>query len=247
MKRSRVVLICILLLCLAGAWISGDLLRQHAGATDGFLAKVCRATTGTGCSAALESRWSEITIPVPPRLVVFTDFQCPACYCAAQSIENDIVAVFGGTIDVHLRHYPLCSDCNADVAGSIHPQACAAARAAESARLQGGEPAVRRMSALLFARRGELDDDVYRRLAGEIGLDPELLAAQMDSEEVHRLLRDDIAPARALGVTGTPAMFLDGRPVTELCNTFAFWRTYAKTHTGSAGIEIAGRVYQTSK
>ncbi len=438
MKHSRVILVCILLLCLAGAWISGDLVRQHAGATDGFLARVCRATTGTGCSAALESRWSEITVPVPiptrdfstlvrrvkvpvaflglayfvfmgvwfgllggprrfgrpwhqlplrigycslsfsllfvglmavgaspwcllclavhminvllvaavwqlarrweaaadtpvtsppeqlarvtlttrevlatltvalavvaglwlhrrenlmhrdernrlsqfetmvtslqrdtdflrreffaqpryeiplretettvddrPRLVVFTDFQCPACYCNAQTIKNGIVAVFDGVIDVHLRHYPLCSECNDDVTGSIHPQACAAARVAESARLQGGEQAVARMSELLFARRGELDDDLYHELAREIGLNPELLAAQMDSQEVHRLVDDDIALARELGVTGTPAMFLDGRRVTELCNTLAFWRTYAKTHPGPAGLEIAGVV-----
>ncbi len=438
MKHSRIILICILLLCLAGAWISGDLVRQHAGATDGFLARVCRATTGTGCSAALESRWSEITIPVPiptrdfstlvrrvkvpvaflglayfvfmgiwfgllggprrfgrpwhqlplhigycslsfsvlfvglmavgaspwcllclavhvinallvaavwqiarrreaagdipaasppeqlarvtlttrevlatltvalavvaglwlhrrenlmhrteqtrlsqfetmvtslqrdpeflrreflaqprheiprretetdidgrPRLVVFTDFQCPACYCNAQAIKNGIVVVLDGAIDVQLRHYPLCNECNDDVAGSIHPQACAAARAAEAARLQGGEQAVRRMSELLFARRGELDDDVYRAIAGEIGLDPALLAVQMDSEAVHRLVADDIALARELGVTGTPAMFLDGRRVTELCNTLAFWRTYAKTHARPAGFEIAGVV-----
>ena len=55
------------------------------------------------------------------------------------------------------------------------------------------------MSELMFARRAELDDDVYRELAREIGLDPELLATQMDSDEVHRLLADDIALARELG------------------------------------------------
>ncbi len=438
MKHSRIILICIMLLCLAGAWISGDLVRQHAGATDGFLAKVCRATTGTACSAALESRWSEITVPVPiptrdfstlvrrvkvpvaflglsyfvfmgiwfgllggprpfgrpwhqlplrigycslsfsalfiglmavgaapwcllclavhminvllvaavwqlarrretvgdaslalppehlarvtlttrevlatltvalavvaglwlhrrenlihrnertrlvqfetmvtslqgdteflrreflaqhryeippretetdvdgrPRLVVFTDFQCPACYCNAQAIRNSIVAVFDGAIDVRLRHYPLCSECNDDVGGSIHPQACAAARAAESARLQGGEQAVGRMSELLFARRGKLDDDVYREIAGEIGLDPELLAEQMDSQEVHRLVDDDVALAGELGVTGTPAMFLDGRRVTELCNTLAFWRSYAETPPGPDEDKINGVV-----
>ena len=83
---------------------------------------------------------------------------------------------------------------------------------------------------------------MYRELAREIGLAPELLAVQMDSQEVHRLVDDDIALARELGVTGTPAMFLDGRRVTELCNTLAFWRTYAKTHAGPAGFEIAGVV-----
>ena len=84
--------------------------------------------------------------------------------------------------------------------------------------------------------------DLYRELAREIGLDPELLAIQMDSDEVHRLLADDIALARELGVTGTPAMFLDGRPVSELCDTPAFWRNYAKTHARPAGFEIAGVV-----
>ena len=98
------------------------------------------------------------------------------------------------------------------------------------------------MSELLFDLQGELDADVYRELAVEIGLDPELLAVQMDSEAVHRLVADDIALARDLGIAGTPAMFLDGRPVTELCNTFTFWRTYAKTHAGPAETEGAGVV-----
>ena len=63
----------LLLLCLAGAWISGELLTHHAGPwpssvrTPGLLDRLCgTGPDGTsGCAGALESKWSAIDVWIP--------------------------------------------------------------------------------------------------------------------------------------------------------------------------------------
>lgn len=163
-----------------------------------------------------------------PRLVLFTDYECPACKCAARSAEHMIDKEFGGGLDIALRHYPLCSTCNHGVRGAFHPNACEAARAAEAARRLGGEEAFRRMSEQLFEHRTSLSVPLYPRLAAQIGLDEELFVAEMNGPVVRQVIEGDIALARMLGVTGTPTLFLDGRRITELCQTPVFWEAVAR-------------------
>ncbi|MHC4776699.1 MAG: DsbA family protein, partial [Planctomycetota bacterium] len=60
-----------------------------------------------------------------------------------------------------------------------------------------------------------------------------------DSDEVRRIVADDVALAQELGVIGTPAMFLDGRFVNDLCQSAVFWRTYARTQAPMPQTELA--------
>jgi predicted DsbA family dithiol-disulfide isomerase len=173
------------------------------------------------------------------RLVVFTDFECPACYCHAGSVPEALVELFDGRLTVLTRHYPLCADCNDGVTDTVHPNACRAALAAEAARRLGGEEAFARMHKLLFEHRDRLGDETYRELANEIGLDPEALMRGMESDEVGRIVAGDIALAKELEIAGTPAMFLDGRLVNRLCDSGVFWRAYAANGTPTAQTELA--------
>ena len=164
-----------------------------------------------------------------PRLTVFTDFECPACFCNAQVIHNRIAEAFGGRLVLQIRHFPLCGDCNDTVEGAFHPNACDAARAAEAARLQGGAEAFARMYRLLFRNRDRLSRDIYADLATQIGLDADRLMSDMRGDAVARVLRSDMALARELGVRGTPTMFLNGRLITELCEGDVFWEAAAES------------------
>jgi protein-disulfide isomerase len=91
----------------------------------------------------------------------------------------------------------------------------------------------------LFENRDRLGDETYRRLARQIDLDPDLLAATMESDAVRRIVAGDIALANELGIAGTPAMFLDGRLVNELCESAVFWRAYAAAGRPAAQTELA--------
>jgi hypothetical protein len=167
-----------------------------------------------------------------PRLVIFTDFECPACYCNMLTARRQATRTFNGQLVVSIRHYPLCSACNHDIRDEPHANACEAAYAAEAARLQGGEPAFEQMYTGLFQNSNRLGRDLYRELAEQIGLDANHLLQDMEDDSVRAIVAADVALARKLGVTGTPTMFLDGRRVTELCQGIVFWKAVAADLNG---------------
>ena len=169
-----------------------------------------------------------------PQLAVFTDFECPACYCNSFSIRNNSAKAFEGKLTVMVRHYPLDNECNPNVETELHPNACEAAYAAEAARLQGGDQAFGRMHALLFKNRKALADDLYRQLAGQIGLDTDRFQADMEGDVVRQIIQSDIKLAQELGVTSTPTMLLNGRRVPKLCQVPVFWEAFADEWTRSA-------------
>jgi predicted DsbA family dithiol-disulfide isomerase len=186
-----------------------------------------------------------------PELTVFTDFQCPACYCNSLHIRRRIATAFDGRLRLRVRHFPLCRHCNPDVAVDSHRAACEAARAAEAARLVGGEKAFDGMCASLFAHRKSLDRSVYLSVARSMGLDVDRFIEAMSGDAVRRIVASDVELAREIGVTATPAMFLNGRRITDICMAPVFWEAIAaRLPTGSgdgpqAPIEsIAGPIPQ---
>ncbi|MCP4592737.1 MAG: thioredoxin domain-containing protein, partial [bacterium] len=168
-------------------------------------------------------------------LGVFTDFECPACSCEAKRLRQQIVPLFDGTLAVSIRHYPLNDECNDDATGTAHPQACGAAYAAEAARHLGGEDAFWAMHDLLFAHRRELGPATYSSLAERLGLDVERFRQTVSSGDVRSIVREDVALATRLGVSATPALFLDGRRVTDLGrDNLVFWKAVADKWKASA-------------
>ena len=148
-----------------------------------------------------------------PRLVAFIDYQCPNCGAGSLELIENAKKAFGERLEVVIRHYPLCADCNEAVHGMFHPRACAAAWAAEAARLEGGAAAFARLHNLLMASKGDLSAETLRGLAVKAGLDAERLAEDVKGSEVRRAVAADVELARKWGVTGTPTFFLDGRRI----------------------------------
>ena len=176
----------------------------------------------------IDARQNEAVSPTGHRLVMFTDFECDACYIHSRIIHEQVMKIFDGNLSVWIRHYPLCTHCNQEVERNVHPNACRAACAAEVARLQRGQLAFKLVYGLLFANRKQLTDGIYRYIGFQVGLDPESFLKQMQEPVVRQIVQDDIALGRKLGVDGTPTMFLDGRRIPELCLTPEFWQAAAK-------------------
>jgi protein-disulfide isomerase len=172
-------------------------------------------------------RPDEGVIADAPQVVVFTDFQCPACDCVSRRLRTIAAETFGGNLSILVRHYPLCSRCNDRVKGDRHKNACQAAWAAEAARLLGGTEAMRRMHDLLVENRNHLSAQLYRNLATQISLDPDLFEKTMGSRVVRDIIASDIALARRMDVKGTPTLFVDGRRVTDVLQTPCFWQALA--------------------
>jgi protein-disulfide isomerase len=159
-----------------------------------------------------------------PTLTVFTDFQCPQCACFAHQWNAHYGNRWNGPIHVDVRHFPLGTACNVTTPSDVHPQACDAGYAAEAARRQGGEDAFWRMHDLLFASSRHLETHSFEKLAGRIGLDGPAFANEMNAAPTRDAVARDIALARALGVRGTPTLFLNGRRVPAwLVHNPVFW------------------------
>ena len=120
--------------------------------------------------------------------VVFSDFDCSLCGRLAEALEKEFNPLFDEHLRIVFKHYPLCSECNPYVKTRSNPDACKAARAAEAARMQGGNDAFWKAHDILFERadRKLLGDLDCRKLAESLNLDPDRFIAIMESEQVAR-------------------------------------------------------------
>jgi protein-disulfide isomerase len=149
----------------------------------------------------------------PHTLVVFSDFECGQCAVLHTNLFG-LSASFPDALRIVLKHYPVCRDCNEYVRADFHYFACDAAIAAEAARLVGDESSTHRYWKLLFDHRERLDERPYLSLAKMAGLHLSTFEEARRTGTARERVAADIELAHALGVEGTPAMFLDGRRLT---------------------------------
>ena len=110
----------------------------------------------------------------PVRVVVISDYQCPDC----NTVEDQIREVLDeykdtGKLSFSAKHFPMSNSCNRYLgSNNMHPNACWAARAAETAgRLRGNEGFME-MHRWLFARKGSFTDAELRQGLVELGYEP---------------------------------------------------------------------------
>lgn len=145
----------------------------------------------------------------PVTLVEYSDFQCPAC----QRVNPDLARLkteYGDRLRVAFVQNPLTS---------IHPQAFKAAEAALCARDQGR---FWEMHDALFADQGNLEEDALVQRARSLGLEAEAFETCLDSGEHTATVRADLDSALARGITSTPSIFINGRPVQLMGGTPIF-------------------------
>lgn len=135
----------------------------------------------------------------PIQLVVFEDFECPACQYFATTSLPPVLEEFQGKIRVIRRHSPL----------PYHKLAYPAARAAECAAAQGKFLA---MHALLFEKSDSLGLKSFESFATESGIaDLETFRACNAISDSLDTIRRDWSVARATGARGTPAVVINGK------------------------------------
>jgi protein-disulfide isomerase/uncharacterized membrane protein len=165
----------------------------------------------------------------PETLTLFSDFQCPSCHDFHRKLP-DLIKMFRGRLRVIFKHNPLNTDCNPHLDRNVHPDACAAACAAEAARVVGGNDAFWKMADLLFENQGGLKRLDYDRLASQLGLDPARFKTVMNSDAVKSRIREDLDLAFQAGCFTTPDMYRNDIHFTEwygLASAEA-WRDWAR-------------------
>jgi protein-disulfide isomerase len=129
-------------------------------------------------------------------IVEFSDFQCPFCSRVTPTLDR-IKKEYPDDVRIVFKHLPL----------SIHPKAPAAHAAAEAAGRQGK---FWEMHDKIFANQRNMSEEAYVGYAEELGLDVEQFKKDVASEEVKGKVRGDASQAAKLGVSGTPAFFVNG-------------------------------------
>ena len=142
------------------------------------------------------------------RVVMISDYQCKIC----KRIEEEVIENYERRDDmsVSFKHYPMGSDCNPKASSNRHPNACWAARAAETAGILGGNDAFWKMHFWLFDHGGSFTRAQLRAGLTELGYDVAEFERRMMSDETLELVKADVAEAIDLGIYQTPSVFING-------------------------------------
>jgi protein-disulfide isomerase len=133
----------------------------------------------------------------PMVILLFSDFQCDNC-AKAEATLKEVRDAFPKDVQVIFKHSPL----------PIHPDAPLAHELAVEAARQGK---FWEMHDLLFENQAKLKRADLDGYAQKLGLDMQAVKKALDGRTHRPLVERDLAEARALGVTGTPTLYLNGR------------------------------------
>lgn len=134
----------------------------------------------------------------PITIIEFSDFQCPFCKRVLPTLEQ-VLTTYAGKVRLVFRDFPLLS---------IHPRAQRSAEAAQCAREQGK---FWEYHDALFANQNQLEDSHLTEYARTLGLDIQSFEQCLASNKYTASVQADLTYGTQLGVSGTPAFFINGR------------------------------------
>ncbi len=136
----------------------------------------------------------------PVTIVEFSDFECPFCQRVNPTMER-VIEEYGDVVQIVFRQFPL---------DSIHANARKAAEASLCADDQGK---FWEMHDLMFAEQKQLSVASLQEKATRLGLDEAEFSICLTSGRKAAAVEEDVRAGTLAGVTGTPAIFVNGRPM----------------------------------
>lgn len=151
----------------------------------------------------------DVTGPVdaPITIVAWSDYACGYCN-RVQTTLHHLEQLYPGQIRWVHRTLPLDDEYTL---------------AAEASLAAGAQGRFKPMHSRLYQLHGRLTRAEVELVARELGLDMTRFRADLDAGTYKKQIEADVTDAEALGVTGTPTFFVNGRPVvgSESLKTFA--------------------------
>lgn len=133
----------------------------------------------------------------PITIVEYSDFQCPFCIQAEKTVA-DVLTAYPGKIRLVYRDFPL----------PMHPLAPKAAEASHCAEAQGK---YWELHDKMFDAQGKLEVPDLKKYARDVGLDGDKFDKCLDGGEMAKVVDEHHSAGEKLGISGTPAFFVNGR------------------------------------
>jgi protein-disulfide isomerase len=146
------------------------------------------------------------------QIVEFSDFECPHCRRAAFTLHTALKPMEGRIYFV-FKQFPLDTSCNPGLSRQVHPHACYLARLAFCAQQKG---VFWKYHDRVFLELTEEDiqegtDAIAAKLKGIFSLE-DIEHCLKDEASVRNAI-DDIQLGNAVGIRGTPTVFINGKMV----------------------------------
>jgi len=136
----------------------------------------------------------------PVTIVEFSDFQCPFCKTATNTIKQ-VLDKYPEKVRLVFRDYPLAS---------LQPQA---PKAHEAARCAGEQSKFWEYHDVLFERSPKMSPQDLKQYAQDLNLDVAAFNQCFDTGKYKAEVDKDFQEGVGLGLTGTPSFFINGRQV----------------------------------
>jgi protein-disulfide isomerase len=128
------------------------------------------------------------------KIVEFFDYKCGYCKVAAKTIEKLVAE--NPNVQVYMKDMPILSEASME-----------AAKAAVAAGFLGK---YKEYSKALMETKDELNEETFRKIAKEVGVDGNELIEMTNSEKVSELLMENRMAATIVGLQGTPTILIEG-------------------------------------
>jgi protein-disulfide isomerase len=140
----------------------------------------------------------------PVVIIEFSDYQCPFCRKFREETLDKILETYEGKVRFVYRDFPL---------ENIHPYAF---KAAEAANCAGEQGKYFEYHDLLYEKQSDWSargEEAFVEYAQQLSLDVESFETCLASGKYEEEVRKDLQDGINAGVTGTPAFFINGIPL----------------------------------
>lgn len=148
-------------------------------------------------NVSIENQPSRGKTDAPVTVVMFADFQCPAC-SGMHPVLQRVLAEYKDKIRFVVRDFPLMQ---------IHENAYRAALAANAANAQGK---FFEYAEILYKNQDKLDEESLKKYAAEAGLNTKQFELDLKSEKFASDVKKDLDDGKNYGITATPTIFVNG-------------------------------------
>ena len=153
------------------------------------------------------------------QIVEFSDMECPFCRMSSPKLTK-IVQKYPEAVQLVFKNFPLHSDCNSLIPeGGMHKNACKGARAIRCAGLISPEK-FWQVHNVLYKDK-DFDSSLLSKLESEFQKPENLTRFKVCYEGSYPAgVEEDVEEGRKFGVSSTPSVFLNGRLIKDLDESF---------------------------